>query len=181
MASGNTLYENHLDHLVEEANDIKAGGEDLMERGMDLKAGEVEWKFIGWQCCLKTTTWDHGGVVVWEKHRQPPHPPFCKIMVPWPFCECFFVVCWVGGRKSCLVALESMLDAIPLQVVRSSWVMCSHPSLMLKIYRLMRCGCRPVCEGPWRRFFQVGKNMSVETCINWVWPTFLVAVTHEGL
>lgn len=55
MASGNTLYENHLDHLVEEANDIKAGGEDLMERGMDLKAGEVEWKFIGWQCCLKTT------------------------------------------------------------------------------------------------------------------------------
>lgn len=150
MASGNTLYENHLDHLVEEANDIKAGGEDLMERGMDLKAGEVErppGTMGGWLC----------GKSIDNGH-------FAR------FC----------GRKSCLVVSESMLDAIPLQVVRSSWVMCSHPSLMLKIYRLMRCGCRPVCEGPWR-FFQVGKNMSVETCPNRVLPTLLVTVTKEGL
>lgn len=163
MASGNTLYENHLDHLVEEANDIKAGGEDLMERGMDLKAGEVE-----------RPSGTMGGWLCGKSIDNPPTHPFAKL-----WCHGHFArFC---GRKSCLVVSESMLDAIPLQVVRSSWVMCRDPSLMLKIYRLMRCGCRPVCEGPWRRFFQVGKNMSVETCLNRVWPTLLVTVTNEGL
>lgn len=46
MALGNTLYETHLDHLVEEANDIKSGVEDLRAQGMNLKAGEAEWNFI---------------------------------------------------------------------------------------------------------------------------------------
>ena len=39
-----------------------------------------------------------GGLVVWEKYRQPPHPPFCKIMVPWPFCK----VLWEEILPSCV-------------------------------------------------------------------------------
>ena len=81
----------------------------------------------------------------------------------------FFFVGW-GGWIFLLEILPpvvsvSMSDAIPLQVVRSSWVMCSHPSARLKVYRLMRCGCRAVCKGPCRRF-----SSRRFTCINWVWP-----------
>lgn len=42
----NTLYEENVDHFVEETMDIISGGEDLMAKGKDLKAGEAEWKFI---------------------------------------------------------------------------------------------------------------------------------------